>query len=185
MAIFDQIISLNRQMLGAAKLGVNFSERFVFPDLYIAVSTPEKDLDQGLAAYNNGDYETAIAKWKPLAEAGEPSAQYYLGLVYFNGQGVLQDYLETIQWFKLAVEQGKFEAQYNIAFTYANGRGVRRDNLTAYMWLYIAGYSENKLAARVGEFRDELAKRMTNAEISQGTLWAKECLNSGYTMCGY
>ncbi|MDA9940677.1 hypothetical protein N9C18_01310 [Planktomarina temperata] len=78
MAIFDQIISLNRQMLGAAKLGVNFSERFVFPDLYIAVSTPEKDLDQGLAAYNNGDYATAIAKWKPLAEAGEPSAHTIL-----------------------------------------------------------------------------------------------------------
>jgi|GEM_PF-1266698 len=130
------------------------------------------------------DYSEA-AKWYLLAgEQGLVNAQYNLGVLYSNGQGVLQDYLEAIKWLKLAAEQGKFEAQYNLALMYANGRGVRRDNLTAYMWLYIAS-SENKLAARVGETRDELAKRMTNAEIAQGTLWAKECLNSGYTMCGY
>ena len=40
MAIFDQIISLNRQILGGTKLGAKFLERFVFPllkSIYISM----------------------------------------------------------------------------------------------------------------------------------------------------
>ena len=37
---------------------------------------------EGLAAYNSGDYATALREFRPLAQQGEAHAQYYLGLMY-------------------------------------------------------------------------------------------------------
>ena len=36
-------------------------------------------MDEGLAAYNRGDFGAARAAWAPLAEAGDREAQYFLG----------------------------------------------------------------------------------------------------------
>ena len=49
--------------------------------------------DEGFAAYERGDYATALEEWLPVAEQGDASAQYNLGLMYYNGEGVPQDYL--------------------------------------------------------------------------------------------
>jgi hypothetical protein len=39
----------------------------------------------GLAAYDAGDYATALGIWRPLAEKGDASAQYDIGLIYTYG----------------------------------------------------------------------------------------------------
>ncbi len=44
------------------------------------------------------------------AEQGHASAQYYLGLMYGEGQGVPQDYVQAHMWFNLAGAQGDKEA---------------------------------------------------------------------------
>ena len=44
--------------------------------------------DEGVAAAKLGDYVTALRKWRPLAERGDPHAQYSLGLMYYWGRGV-------------------------------------------------------------------------------------------------
>ncbi len=51
--------------------------------------------DEALAAYARGDYATAVREWRPLAEQGVAEAQFYLGLMYDNGQGVPQDYAKA------------------------------------------------------------------------------------------
>ncbi|GHT32760.1 hypothetical protein AGMMS49592_0010 [Endomicrobiia bacterium] len=40
------------------------------------------------------------------AEQGFAEAQYNLGVMYYKGEGVKQDYKEAIKWFKKAAEQG-------------------------------------------------------------------------------
>ena len=47
--------------------------------------------EDGLAAYKRQDYETVLRLWRPLADRGDASAQYSLGLMYQNGQGVPLD----------------------------------------------------------------------------------------------
>jgi len=42
-------------------------------------------LAEGTAAYQTEDYATALAEWLPLAEGGDGSAQYYLGVMYLHG----------------------------------------------------------------------------------------------------
>jgi len=47
-----------------------------------------------------------------LAELGVASAQYNMGLFYFNGVGVNVDKSEGVKWFRLAAAQGNADAQY-------------------------------------------------------------------------
>jgi TPR repeat protein len=86
-----------------------------------------QDFSKGSDAYQAGDYATALQEWTPLAEAGDVEAQYNLGVMYDNGQGVLQDYAEAARWYRLAADQGNANAQYNLGNTYSNGQGVLQD----------------------------------------------------------
>ena len=83
--------------------------------------------NKGLKAYESGDYATALKEWKPLAEQGEADARHNLGLMYFNGFGVVQDYKAALKWFKLAAEQGYALAQSNQGWMYEKGLGVSQD----------------------------------------------------------
>lgn len=62
-----------------------------------------------------------------LAEQGDADAQYSLGVRYFCGHGVRQDYAEAAKWFRKAAEQGHATGQYYIANAYYHGRGVPRN----------------------------------------------------------
>lgn len=46
------------------------------------------DFNDGLRAANRGDYATAMREWKPLAEEGNPNAQFNVGQLYAKGYGV-------------------------------------------------------------------------------------------------
>ena len=39
------------------------------------------DWDDGVAAYERGDYATALEEWRPLAEQGDADAQFNLGVM--------------------------------------------------------------------------------------------------------
>jgi len=54
------------------------------------------------------DVEALRAK----AEQGDASAQFSLGLMFGNGQGVPQDYAEAAKWVRMAAAQGAAKAQY-------------------------------------------------------------------------
>ena len=49
--------------------------------LLIALAAPTRaGWDEGLAAYNRGDYATALREWRPIAEQGDFRAQAILGV---------------------------------------------------------------------------------------------------------
>ena len=92
------------------------------------------DNQKGLDAYLNGDYATAMREWKPLAEQGDVSAQYNLGLLYENGLGVAQDAFEAVKWYRRAAVQGDASAQYNLGVIYDEGHDVPQDYAEAAKW---------------------------------------------------
>ena len=47
---------------------------------------------EGVAAYNRGDYATALREMRTLAEQGDAVAQYNLGLTYPKGHRGPPDY---------------------------------------------------------------------------------------------
>lgn len=64
---------------------------------------------------------------RKAAEDGEPSAQFTLGMCYYEGKDVEQDWDQAIIWFQKAASQGQLEAQYNLGLCYYNGQGVSKD----------------------------------------------------------
>ncbi len=83
-------------------------EYLVFPVLIILLfGTPAfADFADGKAAYDKGDYATALMEWKLLAEHGDAVAANAMGILYFEGKGVTQDYKAALKWYKLSAEQG-------------------------------------------------------------------------------
>ena len=64
------------------------------------------DFETGIHAYSIGAYRDALQYLKPMAIAGNPTAQYWLGIMYYEGKGVDQNDVEAYMWLTLAAEQG-------------------------------------------------------------------------------
>jgi uncharacterized protein len=96
-----------------------------------AVAGPFEDADE---AYQRGDHAVAMRLYHPLAEEGYAHAQYTLGLMYHNGQGVPQDHAEALKWLRKAADQEYAKAQDGLGFIYQGGDGVPQDYAEALKW---------------------------------------------------
>jgi TPR repeat protein len=136
---------------------------FSLVSILLLVAPAWAGLDEGRAAYERGDYLAALREWKPLAEQGLASAQYNLGSLYGNGQGVRQDLGEAAKWYRRAAQQGHAEAQILLGISHSKGLGVPEDLVQAYMWYTLAAAASppGDLRSRVIRLRDILAKDMT------------------------
>jgi TPR repeat protein len=73
-----------------------------------AVAGPWED---GMVAYNRGDYEPAIKLFRPLAQAGNAKAQSILGMMYRKGEGVTPSSARAVMWFSIAAARGDTTAK--------------------------------------------------------------------------
>jgi TPR repeat protein len=138
------------------------------------------DFQKGAAAYQIGDYATALHEWTPLAKQGDAVAQYILGQMYRKGKGALKNYETAAMWYSLAAEQGYAKAQGNLGAMYVFGAGVPKDYLYAHMWGNIASTNGNKLGAKV---RDIAVTKMNPADLSAAKKLARECVRKKYKGC--
>ncbi len=112
-------------------------------------------IEEGLDAYRRQDYQGAFGLWQPLAEKGDPVAQYQLGTLYAEGKGIGQNDATAAMWFERSATQGNANAQYNLGASYAEGLGVTKDEAVAVRWF--------KRAAEQG---------MAYAQLNLGILYA-------------
>lgn len=85
------------------------------------------------------------------AETGNPDAQNQLGVLYSEGRGVPQNYLEAKDWFKKAADQGHAGAQVNLGTLYSLGQGATFSDHMALFWFQKAADQRNALAfAKLG-----------------------------------
>jgi TPR repeat protein len=138
------------------------------------------DFQKGLTAYDSEDYATALREWEPLAKQGYADAQYNLGVMYENGQGVPQNHKTAVKWYRLAAKQGYALAQGNLGFMYQKGQGVIKDNVYAHMWWNIAASSGDKDAVKN---RDIIAKLMNSSQVEIAQKLARECIRKNYKGC--
>src|SRR5437763_10405072 len=69
------------------------------------------------------DYGTALRRYREAAEQGLAEAQFRVGLMYENGQGVARDDGEALRWYRKAAGQAHLKSQSNLARMYSEGRG--------------------------------------------------------------
>ncbi|NKB37469.1 MAG: hypothetical protein GKR93_09920 [Gammaproteobacteria bacterium] len=83
---------------------------------------------------DSGDYDSAYNSYYDLANAGDASAQYQLGLLYYQGLGIRQNYNEASYWYKEAGKKGNADAQYSLGNMYLMGEGVSQNDAEAILW---------------------------------------------------
>lgn len=103
----------------------------------LSFSTPSfaGQLDDGIKAFESGDYTAAFKLLSPLAQSGNARAQNKLGVMYYTGRGVAQDNSKAIQWHRKAAEQGLADAQCRLGAMYDYGHGAPQDYAEAAKWL--------------------------------------------------
>lgn len=87
-------------------------------------------------------FSVPVYSQQPLrsrAERGDVKAQFSLGVMYYRGEGVRQNYAEASQWFRRAALQGDARGQFALGRMYENGQGVPQDYGQAYAWVKLAG----------------------------------------------
>jgi TPR repeat protein len=76
-----------------------------------AVAGPWED---GMVAYNRGDYVPAVKLFRPLAQAGNAKAQNVMGVMYRKGEGVARNSAKAFMWFSLAAKKGDTQAKVSV-----------------------------------------------------------------------
>jgi hypothetical protein len=130
----------------------------------------DMELASGIAAFEARDFTTAVRMLGPLADAGNPEAQYRMAIMMQNGLGAVRNELqafrymkaaaeaglglaqhglgfmymqgECIEWFEKAAEQGLQGAMTTLGMMYREGNGVARDEEKAREWFRKAGFDE-------------------------------------------
>lgn len=105
--------------------------------------TTEDDFRRGLAAFNTGDYPTALRLWRPLAERDDPRSEAGIGFMYHRGLGVAVDDREAAVWLRRAAEHGQAEGQLMLGILFYYGRGVPQSFVRAYAWCELAEIDGN------------------------------------------
>lgn len=90
------------------------------------------------------DLEAAAGWFYRAAEQGHAGAQFNLGLLFAEGQGVPQDSAKAAEWFTKSAEQGNVDAQNNIGVMYLIGEGVEKDTQKALEWFEKAAAQGNE-----------------------------------------
>ena len=90
-------------------------------------------VEKVLGAYviDTEKYNKKVAELKPLADSGDPKAQYQLASEYFDGPYAKELLPEILTLYEKAAAQGFIEAQYYLGVLYDKGRGVRNDDKKA------------------------------------------------------
>lgn len=118
--------------------------RRIFSAILLAIfgfcSPASAGFRDGLQAYYRLDYKTALREWQDLAEQGDANAQYQLGVLYYRGEGVPQDFDEAATWFKAAADSGDADAQFNLGLMFSHGQGVPQDFVQAHLWFSLAAW---------------------------------------------
>lgn len=127
--------------------------------LLFGASASAADVKAGVDAWQAGNYGAAIAQWRPLAERGDPDAQFNLGQAYKLGRGVNADMQIAQTWYQKAAQQGHEQAQANLGLIlFQNG-----NRAGAMPWL--------KKAAESGDPR---AQYVYGTALFNGDLIAKD-----------
>ena len=126
---------------------------------------------------------TALARELGLDEPRNASfrgALYNLGVLYRDGLGVPQDYIEAVAWFRRAANQGHAGAQNNLGIAYERGEGVAQDYAEAVGWYQRAA----EQGGAIGQFnlgRMYHGGRGVPQDYAEAAVWYRRAAEQGNT----
>lgn len=150
---------------------------FILVLLLISPSSAQ-DYVTAFNAYLRGEYALAEREFRPLAERGNVLAQYKLGLMYNNGEGVPQDYRQAVDWFNRAAVLGYAPAQSSLGVKFEKGQGVKRNYSEAVRW-YRFGAEQGYAMAQYRLGRMYVLGQGVRRDYTEAFAWFKIAAGQG------
>lgn len=118
----------------------------------------DMDLASGIAAFEAKEFRRSMQLLQPLAENGNPEAQYRVAVQFQAGLGVVPNALQAFRWMREAAEQGHGLAMHGLGIMYLYGECVDKDEREAAVWLHRAADQglEGSMAALAGMYEQGL-----------------------------
>lgn len=142
-----------------------------------AILPAAAEQEDGVAAFQRGDYATALRAFMPLAEQGDATAQVRVASAYFLMGPT--NFLKAAEWFRRAAEQGHPGGQLGLAEMFWGGWGLPQSYVQAHMWSSLA---ESGLPpaqrARAIEIREDVTQWMAPDQIAEAEKLKREWLEN-------
>lgn len=83
---------------------------------------------------------------------GDHGAEFELGAMFHDGDGVGKDYAKAIEWYTKSADAGNRQAQFNLGLMYRNAEGIPEDLALARKWFgKAADTGDVKAAFQIGQ----------------------------------
>jgi hypothetical protein len=104
----------------------------------------------------------------PMAQSGDPAAQYELAGFYHYGYVGANDFKKAMKWYRASARQGYADAMVGLSVMYLGGQGVSKDPREAFVWLNLAAqYMDDKRAVtKIKSVRDDIGRNLTKDDIA-------------------
>jgi len=102
--------------------------------MYELTEEDEMNLTSGIAAFETKSFTSAKMFLSPLAEKGNPEAQYRMAIMAQNGLSMVENPLMAYKYMKGAAEAGLGLAKHGLGFMYLEGECVEQDSNKAIEW---------------------------------------------------
>ncbi|MDR1085811.1 MAG: SEL1-like repeat protein [Deltaproteobacteria bacterium] len=115
---------------------------------------------------------------RDFAEKGNFIAQFCLGFMFQNGEGVIEDRREALNWYRLSAEQGYASAQLALAVKYHAGDGTPQDAQEAAKWYALAA-AQGLVAAKTNLGLMYLVGAGVTLDMAEGVNLIREAADLG------
>jgi TPR repeat protein len=135
--------------------------------------------------YANGegvprDFAEAMKWLRKAADQGDVSAQFGVGLMWYQGRGVPQNYVEAAKWFRKAAEQGDALTQTSLGAMYRDGQGVVQNYAKAAKW-YREAAQQGEATAQYELGVMYFQGRGMAQNYAEAVKWYRKAAEQGYT----
>jgi hypothetical protein len=140
----------------------------------------DPDFAAAKRAYDASEFVEAARLVRPLAEQGNPGAQFLMGQMLFFGLGVERDDARAAQWYGMAAQAGNTEALYRLGYLHATGQGLGYSAaLAERFWIAAAAKGHRGAIVALADFYHEglyrkedetLARRWLNRAAMTGDI---------------
>ncbi len=117
----------------------------------------------------------AVEYYSMAAEQGDVRAEYALGVLYFNGNGVPQNYYTALDFFKRAANKNNGRACNDIGLMYQYEYGVQKDESLALEYFLKGAELGDAMAQSNAGYIYE-----TRGEISKAVYWYEKSAEQNY-----
>jgi TPR repeat protein len=147
---------------------------------------PENDFNSAMDSYSNKDYPKAFQSFRAIAEKNYAKAEFMLGKMYYEGEGVSKDFKQAVHWYTKGAEQGNAEAQFALGemcdsgMINYDGKGIPPQDYDQAVYWYKKAAEQGNVSAQFLLSGMYIVGRGVPRDYKKGVYWSKKAAEQGH-----